>query len=100
MALDVSYTPRPATAPPNGVRRFTVAVEGVKESDLTRVWSQLWSNSAPPSSPAFKAIYPNLTTVQGNRFRFRGGDPEQTRESLRQLLEERLNAPVRTTLVG
>jgi hypothetical protein len=38
-----------------------------------------------------------VTTVQGNRFRFRGGDPGQLRESLERLFRDRLDgASVKT----
>jgi hypothetical protein len=35
-----------------------------------------------------------MTTVQGNRFRFRGGDPKSMSENLRLLLQDRLSTPV------
>jgi hypothetical protein len=35
-------------------------------------------------------VYPYLTTVQGNRFRFRGGDPENVSRNLTNLFAERL----------
>jgi hypothetical protein len=36
------------------------------------------------------AVYPYLTTVQGNRFRFCDGDPSAVQDNLRVLFETRL----------
>ncbi len=47
------------------------------------------------SSPEFKAIYPFVTTVQGNRFQFRGGDQERMKENLLKLFEKSLRRPLR-----
>ena len=91
------YEPRPASVPPEGKRRFTVVVEGPKNGDLVHAWSQLCQpgRTSPPAD--FKAVYPYVTTVQGNRFRFRGGDPLVLRESLERLFRDRLDgAPVKT----
>ena len=52
-------------------------------------WSELCLPTPAPS-PEFKAIYPHVTTVQGNRFRFRGGDPERMKENLQKLFEKAL----------
>ncbi len=41
--------------------------------------------TAPP--PEFRTIYPFVTTVKGNRFHFRGGDPNAMRESMKKLFE-------------
>ena len=57
-----------------------------------------WSELCLPSQKApaeFKAVYPNMTTVQGNRFLFRGGDQALMRDSLQKLFQNRLNAQVR-----
>jgi hypothetical protein len=53
------------------------------------------TGQAPPTAE-FKAIYRFVTTVQGNRFRFRGGDPDKTKTSLQELLGNRLGGQVRT----
>jgi hypothetical protein len=87
------HEPRPALVPPNGQKRFTVVVEGADTGELMHLWSGLCQAGAAPP-PEFKAIYPYMTTVQGNRFRFRGGDPKTLSENMRALLQERLNAPV------
>jgi ammonium transporter, Amt family len=88
--------PRPAVVPPDGDRRFSVVVEGMPSSDLIGVWSDLCQPRPEPPSPEFKEVYPFLTTVQGNRFRFRGGDPDTVRNSLERLFQRHGHAPVRT----
>ena len=85
------YEPRPASVPPEGKRRFTVVVEGPKNGDLVHAWSELCQPSAAPPPADFTAVYPFVTTVQGNRFRFRGGDPSALRESLERLFRDRLD---------
>jgi ammonium transporter len=87
--------PRPARVPPNGQKRFSVVVEGVANGDLMHAWSELCQPGAAPPSAEFKAVYPFVTTVQGNRFRFRGGDPEEMRQNLLRLFQRRLNTSVR-----
>jgi Amt family ammonium transporter len=82
--------PRPASEPPNGQRRFSIVVEGAKDEDLIHAWSGLCQVGAAPPTPEFRAVYPYLTTVQGNRFRFRNGDPNVVRESLQRLFQATL----------
>src|SRR5262245_54794812 len=65
--------PRPAMIPPNGKRHFTIVLDGPAPRELLRAWSALCQAGAAPPSPEFRAVYPYLTTVQGNRFHFRGG---------------------------
>ena len=65
-------------------------IEGVGSEDLIRAWSGLCQVSAAPPSPEFRAVYPYLTTVQGNRFRFRNGDPGSVRENLAKLFQTTL----------
>src|SRR5205823_661189 len=72
--------PRAATVPPDGQERFTVLIDGADDDKLIRVWSSLCQAGAAPPEPEFKAVYPFLTTVQGNRFRFRSGDPANKRD--------------------
>ena len=58
---------------------------------------QAWSDLCQPSKEIpleFKTVYPFVTTVTGNRFQFRGGDPPIMRDSLQQLLEKRLQKPL------
>ncbi len=79
--------PRPADVPPDGNKRFTVVLEGADADDLARAWSEFCRVGDKPPDPEFKAVYPYLTTVQGNRFRFRGGTPETMRDNLQQLFK-------------
>jgi hypothetical protein len=54
------------------------------------------ADGKPPSSE-FRSVYPFVTTVQGNRFHFRGGDPADMREAMRRLFQDRLEGtPVQT----
>jgi Amt family ammonium transporter len=85
------HEPRPATVPPDGYKRFTVVVEGANNGDLIHTWSELCQAGPQPPTPEFRAVYPYLTTVQGNRFRFRGGDPTVMRDNLQRLFQDRLS---------
>jgi ammonium transporter len=90
-----SAEPREARVPPRG-KRFSVVVEGVANGDLLHAWSELCQPRQEPPAPEFKAVYPFVTTVQGNRFRFRDGDPQVMRDNLQRLLQDRLhNGPLR-----
>ena len=82
--------PRAAEVPPNGLKRFTVVVEGPNPGQLTQVWSDLCQAGAGPPTPEFRAVYPFLTTMQGNRFTFRGGDPAALSGNLQRLFQERM----------
>jgi ammonium transporter len=77
--------PRPADVPPNGRKRFAVVVEGPKPSDLVHAWAALCQNGPEPPPAEFAQLYPYVTTVEGNRFRFRDGDPVLMRENLGRL---------------
>ena len=84
--------PRPATEPPNGQRRFSVVIEGANSHDLIAAWSSLCQvGCSRRTSPEFRAVYPFLTTVQGNRFRFRGGDPNSIRDNIGRLFQNTLH---------
>jgi Amt family ammonium transporter len=86
----VAHEPRSAAAPPNGKRHFTVVVEGPSTADLMKSWSGLCqAGVAPP--PEFRSLYQQMTTVKGNRFRFRGGDPSLTRQQMQRLFQDRLD---------
>ncbi len=84
-----SAEPRQATVPPNGVKHFTIVVGNVDLSALKKVWSDLCQPSEKPPDPDFLRVYPHMTTVQGNRFRFRGGNPAEVSQSLHRLLAAR-----------
>jgi Amt family ammonium transporter len=88
----VPQEPRAATVPPDGQERFTVVVEGAENGDLIHTWSGLCQAGNKPPSTEFRTVYPYLTTVQGNRFRFRGGDPRTMRENLLRLFQDNLTA--------
>jgi Amt family ammonium transporter len=83
--------PRAAMVPPNGDKRFTVVVEGASNGELIHSWSGLCQAGTKPPSQEFLAVYPYLTTVQGNRFRFRGGDPNAMRANLQRLFQNQLD---------
>jgi hypothetical protein len=89
--------PRAAIVPPLGKGRFQVVVDGANNGDLIHAWSELCqpNGSCPPE---FKAVYPYVTTVQGNRFQFRGGDREVMKSNLERLFQEQLKRPVRARL--
>src|SRR5579884_2586509 len=82
--------PRPASVPPNGQRHFTIIVEGAKQSELMHAWSGLCQAGVQPT-PEFRQVYPYVTTVSGNRFRFRGGDPAKLRYAMQKLFQDRLD---------
>jgi hypothetical protein len=83
--------PRPAQVPPKDAQRFSVVVEGVKNGELMHAWSELCQPKNSPPSPEFKAVYPFVTTVRGNRFHFRGGDPREMRDHMQKLFQGVLN---------
>jgi ammonium transporter len=83
--------PRPALAPPNGKGRFTLVVDGPSPAELMHTWSDLCQAGPQPAPAELRAVYPFLTTVQGNRFHFRGGDPAAMSAYLTRLFEGRLH---------
>jgi hypothetical protein len=96
-----SPEPRPARVPPDGRKRFTVVVDGPSPGELMHAWSALCQVGPKPPAPEFRAVYPYLTTVRGNRFHFRGGDPDVMRDSLRRLFQDYLQGPaVRAQVEG
>jgi ammonium transporter len=86
--------PRAASIPPDGVARFHVVVEGAPSADLMAVWSDLCRPGPAPPSPEFKAVYPFLTTVKGNRFDFRGGNSTTIKDNLERLFRMHLKSPL------
>jgi len=81
------HEPRAASVPPNGKKHFTVVVDGVEPGALIEAWSGMCGAGATPPTPEFRSVYPFVTTVTGNRFHFRGGDPTAMRDSMRKLFE-------------
>jgi ammonium transporter len=90
--LTESHEPVAARVPRAPARRFSVVVDGIANGELMHAWSELCKPGSAPPEPEFKAIYPNVTTVQGKRFTFRGGDPQVMRENLQALFRKRLGA--------
>jgi ammonium transporter len=92
--------PKAATMPPanGGGKRFAVTVAGPSEAQLMTVWSKLCQPSENPPSKEFRAIYPYVTTVSGNKFRFRGGDPVAMKSALQKLFTDALGGGVSTTV--
>jgi ammonium transporter len=89
--------PRAADVPPNGRRHFTVLVEGASPDELMHAWSALCQPGPKPPPQELKAIYPYMTTVKGNRFQFRGGDPADMRMHLQRLFQDSLDGtPIQT----
>ena len=86
--------PRAALVPPIGSGRFKVVVDGINNGELMKAWSEMCLPNPDPM-PEFKAIYPNVTTVQGNRFQFRGGDQEAMKQSIQKLFEKALKRPLK-----
>jgi hypothetical protein len=94
--LKAEPEPRAADVPPNGKRHFSVLVEGASPRELMHAWSEL-CQPGPTPPPELRAVYPFVTTVEGNRFRFRGGDPFEMRQQLQRLFENRLEGvPIQT----
>jgi ammonium transporter len=97
VSAHASAEPRAAVVPPIGKGRFQVIVEGANNGDLIHTWSEM-CQPGDGCPPEFKAVYPYVTTVQGNRFQFRGGDRDTMRDTLQKLFSQRLGRPVRTRI--
>jgi ammonium transporter, Amt family len=86
--------PKAAKVPPGG-RRFQIIVEGIENGELIKAWSQLCQPSDAPPDPDFTAVYRYVTTVQGNRFRLRGGDPKTVAAHIQKLFQKKLGKPLK-----
>ena len=86
--------PKAAKVPPGG-KRFDVIVDGVENGSLLTAWSQLCQPTDAPPDPDFKAVYPYVTTVQGNKFRLRGGDPKTLSANIQKLFQKKLGKPLK-----
>lgn len=82
--------PRPASFPPSGDGRYTLVVDGVDPGLLSHSWSELCQPNGEKPVPEFMLIYPYMTTMKGNRLRFRGGDPADTALALEKLLRNEI----------
>ncbi len=86
--------PRPASFPPNmKPKHFTLTVLGPDEKSLQETWSKLCQAGAEPSAD-MKKVYANVTTISGNKFRFRGGDATQMKDSLEKVLKPGLSSAI------
>ncbi len=66
---------------------------------LTASGATLGELRARAADPDFLAVYPYVTTVTGNRFRCRGGDPEEVTQRLASLFRKRLGPDIRASRV-
>jgi Amt family ammonium transporter len=78
--------PKAAVTPTSG-KRFAIVVDATSNGELLHAWSEMCQPGKAPDPKLFKEVYANMTTVQGNRFVFRGGDPERMKEGLQTLLQ-------------
>jgi hypothetical protein len=91
--------PRAASFPPNSKpKHFTLTVVGPDERALMDIWSKLCQSGTDPSAD-MKKLYANVTTISGNKFRFRGGDANQMKESLEKVLKPGLNGGITKVIV-
>src|SRR5262249_37368473 len=77
--------PRPANVPPVRSNRFTIAVENIEPAAMMSRWRELCGVTPAPPPNEFKQVYSQVTTIRGNKFRFRGGDREQMRQGLQSI---------------
>jgi Amt family ammonium transporter len=93
-------TPKSAVQPPVGGKRFSLVVEGAETTHLLQTWSDLCQiQKDQPPTKEFKSVYPHFTTIQGNRFRFNGGETEAVRVGLEKLLRDRMkNAAIKVRI--
>jgi Amt family ammonium transporter len=82
----------PAAAAPSGngaasSKAFRVVVAGLEPRTLTNWWRDLCTQDHSKAPQAFRDIYPNVRSFEGNTFHFRGGDPSATRDQLAHLLD-------------
>ncbi len=96
-SIGSGYEPKSAALPPNGFKKFQVVVDGVDSVQLRKVWSELCQpNKSIPAE--FKEVYPFITTLQGTKFQFRGGDQEKLRSNLQKLLADSTKQSVKTRI--
>src|SRR5690349_92244 len=86
-------SPRSASAPPDGHVRFTLVVEGLGPDRIAGVWADLCRPDRPPGEDV-RQLFRNFTVVEGQRFRFRNGDPTATAALLTHILGNASGVPV------
>ncbi|MBL8867674.1 MAG: ammonium transporter [Planctomycetia bacterium] len=93
--------PKSAANPPanGGGKKFAISVSGATETQLIDAWSKLCQSGDTAPSKEFTAVYPYVTTVSGNTFRFRGGDPVAIKSALQKLFADKLGGSVTATVV-
>ncbi len=96
-----SKEPKSAANPPvnGGGKKFAISVSGATEAQLIDAWSKLCQSGDTAPSKEFTAVYPYVTTVSGNTFRFRGGDPVAIKSALQKLFADKLGGSVTATVV-
>ncbi len=98
-STSTAVEPKAASAPPmseESEERFTLVVDGPKPEELHKAWLALCEPKETSPSQEFKAVYRYMTTMTGNKFRFRGGNRITLRENLQKVLEEKLDGtPIR-----
>ncbi|QVL34826.1 ammonium transporter [Telmatocola sphagniphila] len=85
--------PKAAKMPPGG-KRFSIEIEGTENGSLMKAWSELCVPQTGAVDADFKAVYPHVTTVQGTKFYFRGGDSKKIASHLSALFKKKLGKPV------
>jgi hypothetical protein len=89
--------PKPASAPPDGHIRYTVVVEALAPARIAEVWTDLCRPDRE-NSESFRRLFRDFTVLEGNRFRFRSGDPKTTAALLSEVLTAASGVPVRTSI--
>ncbi len=100
-AIVATKEPKAAATPPvnGGGKKFAISVSGATEAQLIEAWSKLCQAGDAAPSKEFTAVYPYITTVSGNTFRFRGGDPVAIKTALQKLFADKLGGSVTATVV-
>jgi len=92
-----SSEPKSAKMPPGG-KRYSVVVDGATNGELLSAWSEMCQPGKASDAAAFKGVYPFMTTVVGNKFNFRGGDPEAVKINMQKLFSGTLRKNVSLTV--
>jgi Amt family ammonium transporter len=90
--------PKPALLPKDGKKRFSVVVEGMPADKIAAIWGDLCQPTKKPSAD-FLAVYPKMTMLSGNRFKFIDGNPEQVSAHLAKVLQSAANGGAVKTFV-